>query len=191
MREFLSGIVMLMHVLLAFADNINCNSAIVGYKTVANSRFPFSVDGKKACFFAFFTPNPDPTLYPNGNGNRGDTVWYGYYELSNPDKIYEFPKPSDTDWCRICRIEAISFWDMNGDKKPDVTIIGSCDSNVTNQTFPLVFIRSGNKYILNEDVYMNLYGYINLTVADVRGYIKSSSRGSYRKVLERRSDWRN
>ena len=129
MRTFLLIMVMLMHVLPSVAGNSTCKSVPIGYKVVANTLFPFSVDGKKACFFAFYMTNPEPVEYLNGNGNLGDTVWYGYYELRNPDKIYEFPKPSDTYWSMVCCVEAVSFWDMNDDKKPDVTVIGSCDKN--------------------------------------------------------------
>ena len=78
-----------------------------------------------------------------GNGNLGDALWYGYYQINNPLKIYEFPKPSDTYWSSLCSINAISFYDMNGDKIPDVTVIGSCDNDAINYTVPFVFIRKG------------------------------------------------
>ena len=187
MRTFLLRMMLLMYVLPVAAGNSTCKSAPpVGYKVVKNTLFPFSVDGKKACFFAFYTANPYSYVDPHGTGNPGDAIWYGYYELTNPDKIVEFPKPQDRLWCRVCRIDAVSFGDMNGDKKPDVTIIGSCDYNPRYQIFPLVFIRSGGQYILNKKVYENLYEFIALTVADVRGYINSSYPGSYLKVLEAR-----
>ena len=187
MRTFLLRMMLLMYVLPVAAGNSTCKSAPpVGYKVVKNTLFPFSVDGEKACFFAFYMTNPKPVVYPNGNGNPGDTLWYGYYELRNPNKIIEFPKPQDTRWCRICRVDAVSFGDMNGDKKPDVTIIGSCDYNTMHQTFPLIFIRRGGQYILDEDMYKNLHGAIELTVADVRGYLKSPFSVSYHKALEKK-----
>ena len=146
MKTQLLGLFMLLYVLPAFAENNTCTLVPVGYKVVKNTLFPFSVDGKKACFFAFYTVNPYPYVDRYGTGNPGDAIWYGYYELRNPNKIIEFPKPSNPYWGLICTIEAISFWDMNGDKKPDVTIIGSCDRNPFNSTYPIVFIRSGGQY---------------------------------------------
>ncbi len=62
---------------------------------------------------------------------------------------------------------------MHGDKKRDVTVIGSCDQNAINYTVPFVFMRRGNKYIIDEDVYNNLYGFIGLTISDIQKYIKS------------------
>lgn len=183
MKDFILGLILLTSALSVFAEKNSCSSKIIGYKVLVNSVFPFTVDEKKACFFAFYTKNPAPMIDVKGNGNDGDAVWYGYYLDSNPKKIYEFPKPLDTEWANVCSIDAISFYDMNGDKKPDVTIIGACDRNAINYTFPLVFIRSGHKYVLNEDVYQNLYGFYSLTVADVRAYIKSPE--SYIKVLQR------
>ena len=180
------GLLMLLYVLPVFAESNTCTLAPVGYRVVVNSLFPFSVDGKKACFFAFYTTNPYPEIDLHGTGNPGDAIWYGYYELRNPDKIYEFPKPSDTRWSMVCCVDAVSFWDMNDDKKPDVTVIGSCDKNAINYSVPLVFIRSGGKYILDKDVYNDLYGFIALTVSDVRAYIKSSYSGSYFQLLRDR-----
>ena len=52
----------------------------------------------------------------------GDAVWYGYYELQQPNKIYEFPKSGDNFWSAVCSIEAISFENMYGGKIPAVTI---------------------------------------------------------------------
>jgi len=178
------GIMMLVHVSSAFPVS-GCLSEIIGYKVVANTVFKFSIDKKKACFFAFYTTNPDPIIDIGGNGNAGDSIWYGYYKIRSPDKIHEFPKPSDTDWSSVCSINAISFYDMNGDKKPDVTVVGSCNKNSINYTIPFVFIQKDNKYTFDESVYKNLYGFIDLTITDVRAYIKSPK--SYFKVLEERN----
>ncbi len=178
-------IMMLLYILPAFAGKNSCSSKIVGYRVVESSVFQFVTDGKKACFFAFYTLNPDPIVDVKGNGNLGDTIWYGYYRINNSSKIYEFPKPSGTDWSGVCSIDAISFYDMNNDKKPDVTVIGSCDKNTMNYTIPFVFISSGNNYVLEENVYRSLYGFFGLTVNDVRAYIKSPK--SYFKVLEERN----
>lgn len=184
MKKLILKIMMLLFVLPAFADK-NCSSVIVGYKVVANSVFKFDVDEKKACFFAFYTTNPEPMVDVKGNGNSGDTIWYGYYQISNPKRIYEFPKPSDPYWTMVCSIDAISFRDMNGDKKPDVTIIGACDRNSMNYTVPFVFFRSGGKYIFNEAVYNRLFGFFSLTVNDISKYIKSPK--SYGRVLDERN----
>ena len=69
---------------------------------------------------------------------------------------------------------------MNGDKIPDVTIIGSCYKNTSHKSFPIVFIRQGDHFVLDENVNLQLFGFPNLTVADVRAYIKS---WEYIKVL--------
>lgn len=120
--------------------------------------------------------------------NLGDALWYGYYKINNAIKIYEFPKPSSTDWGSVCSINAISFYPMHGGKKRDVTIIGSCTKqNVGNYTFPFVFTWQGDKYVLDEDVYSNLFGFISLTVADVRAYIKSPD--TCYKFLKNRFNW--
>ena len=186
MRNFFWGIVMsiIVYHQLSFADNLMCKLELKGYKLVKKSLYPFVIDKEKACFFAFYTTNPDPTFDAHGNGNTGDAIWYGYYKLTNPNKIYEFPKPPGTDWSGVCSIDAISFYAMHGDKKHDVTVIGSCDKNAINYTIPFVFIWKGDKYVLDEDVYRSLYGFIALTVVDVREYIKSPK--SQYKILRDR-----
>lgn len=187
MRNFLLKIMMLMYLLPVFANNNECTSKIIGFKIVKNSVYPFTVDNEKACFFAFYTVNPEPMVGTRGNGNLGDSLWYGYFIMDNPRQIYQFPKPSDTDWGMVCSIEAISFYPMHGGKKRDVTIIGSCDKqNAVNYTVPFVFTWTGNKYVLDEDVYSSLFGFVSLTVTDVRQYIKSSD--SYYKVLKERNN---
>ena len=183
MKGFILGMILFISALSVFANKNNCSSKIIGHNVLVNSVFQFAVDKKKACFFAFYTENPEPMVDVKGNGNDGDAVWYGYYQVSSPEKIYEFPKPLDTGWANVCSIDAISFYDMNGDKQPDVTVIGSCNRNAIHYTFPFVFIWNGNKYVLNKNVYRTLYGFLSLTVADVRAYIKAPK--LYIKVLER------
>jgi hypothetical protein len=185
-RTFFWGVVILIHQLSlpVYADNIRCASKISGYKLVKNSPYRFMVGKEKVCFFAFYTTNPNPIVDIKGNGNDGDAIWYGYYKLTNRDKIYEFPKPDDKDWGGVCSINAISFCAMHGNKKRDVTVIGSCDKSLINYTIPFVFSWQGDKYVLDEDVYRSLYGFIGLTVADVREYIKSPE--SQYKILSAR-----
>lgn len=174
MKKFFLGIMALMCMLPALGNVNKCVSKVVGYKVLKNSIYPFVVNKEKACFFAFYTANPEPMTDVQGDGNLGDALWYGYYLMGDPGKIYEFPKPKDKFWGSVCSISAISFYPMHGGKKRDVTIIGSCDKqNTGNYTFPFVFIWKGNKYVLDEDVYSSLYAFVSLTVADVRAYIKS------------------
>lgn len=169
-----------------FAEKNSCKSDIAGYKVLKDSIFPFVVRRDEACFFAFYTINPAPIAGTSGNGNLGDALWYGYYKINNPTQVFEFQKPSDSDWSNVCSINAVSFYAMHGNNKSDVTVIGSCNrQNAINYTFPLVFVLHGDKYILDENVYRGLYGFIGLTVADVREYIKSPE--SYFKVLEERN----
>ena len=184
MKKLLLGIIIFVYTLPVFC--VGCLSKINGYKLVDNTTFQFEVDGKKTCFFAFYTLNPDPMVDVSGNGNSGDSIWYGYYNITNSNRIYEFPKPSDTDWSSVCSINAISFYDMNGDKKSDVSVIGSCNKNPVNYTVPFVFIRSDNKYVLDENVYKNLYGFIGLSINDLQAYIKSPK--LYFKVLVERNN---
>ncbi|CEG56768.1 hypothetical protein [Legionella fallonii] len=173
MKKLLLIIITLVYVTSAPADINKCLSKIRGYKVVKSTVYSFTVDKEKACFFAFYITNPAPGTDVHGDGNTGDSLWYGYYKMNNPDKIYEFPKPKNNLWSSICTIHAVSFYPMHGGKKRDVTIIGACDKqNAVNYTFPLVFIWQGDKYVLDDDVYKALYGAIALTVADVREYIK-------------------
>ncbi len=183
--KLLLSFVLLMHADFSLAAKNNCTPLISGYKVVENTLFPFFIDDKKACFFAFYTTNPDPTTDVKGNGNNGDAVWYAYYLTSSPKVIHEFPKPSDTDWSNVCTINAISFRAMYGDNKPNVTVIGSCDQNAINYNFPFVFKWQHNKYTLDEDVYRGIFGLIALTVADVRAYIKSPD--EYYQILNNRN----
>lgn len=60
---------------------------------------------------------------------------------------------------------------MNGDGKADITVIGACNKqNAINYTYPFVFIRQGNSYLLDEKVYSNLFGFIGLSISDIRAY---------------------
>ena len=183
MKNFLCGVIILIYTLSGFANKNHCSSEVDGYKVVLNSVYPFTVDKEKACFFAFYTTNPDPTLDIKGNGNTGSAIWYGYYLVDSLNEIYEFPKPLDMDWTNVCSLDAVSFYDMNGDKKPDVTIIGSCNKSAIHYTVSFVFSWTGKKYVLNEDVYRTLFGFLSLTVADVRAYIQSPK--AYLEVLKR------
>ena len=167
--------IMLLQVFNVFADQNKCAKNISGYKIVNQSTYSFYIEKEKACFFAFYTPNPDPNpmIDTKGSGNLDDSLWYGYYKANNPNVIYEFPKPSDANWGSVCSIDAVSFIPMHGGNKRDVTVIGACDKNPINYTVPFVFVWDGNKYILDQEVYTGIYGFISLTIADVRNYIKS------------------
>lgn len=177
---------MLVYSVVTFSNEKHCSSKIDRYRVVENSVYPFFVDKEAACFFAYYTVNPAPKIYAKGNGNTGDSLWYGYYKVKNPKSIYEFPKPKDVFWSDVCSISAISFYPMHGGKKRDVTVIGSCDKqNALNHTFPFVFVWSGDQFVLDNDVYDYLFGFISLTVADIREYIKSPN--EYYKVLDERS----
>lgn len=114
MRKFFSGLFLCLNVMSAFANQQGCSAEVDGYKVLKKSVYAFRIDSEKSCFFAFYTVNPDPGV---------DAIWYAYYKLNNPDKIYRFPKPSDTYWSSVCTINAVSFYDMNNDKKRDVTVI--------------------------------------------------------------------
>ena len=110
----------------------------------------------------------------HGDGNLGDSVWYGYYKIKDIKKTYDFPKPADGFWGNVCSINAISFYPMHGGTKRDVTIIGSCDKyNAMNYTFPFCFVWQKDRFVLDETTYMELFGFVSLTVNDVRKYIKS------------------
>jgi len=181
--KFSIGIIIFLFSTSIFAEQNKCKSEIKNYKLVEHTTYSFTAGKERACFFAFYTTNIDPMIDPQGNGNLGDAVWYGFYKLNNPSKIYEFPKPSDTFWTNVCSIDAISFYPMHGGKQRDVTVIGSCNKqNAINYTFPFVFIWRGNKFILDKQV-NGLLGYISLTVADIREYIKSPE--TYYKVLRK------
>ena len=73
---------------------------------------------------------------------------------------------------------------MHGGKKRDVTIIGSCDKyNAINYTIPFVFVWQKDRFVLDKTTYMELFGFVGLTVDDVRKYIKSPV--EYYKVLKK------
>ena len=172
---------MLLHGIASFSDN-TCTEELKGYKIVPNSRFSFSVDGKKACFFSYYTKELNSKMFASGNRTPGNTLWYGYYEPNKLDKIHHFPKPSDMYASNgICDLDAISFQDINGDNQADVTVIGSCDQNVSHPTVPLVFMRREGEYIFIDNVYTQLQRVRNLTVAEIREFIKYSE---YIKMLE-------
>lgn len=77
----------------AFANQQGCSAEVDGYKVLKQSVYAFRIDSEKACFFAFYTVNPEPGVDAKGVGNTGDAIWYAYYKLNNPDKIYRFPIP--------------------------------------------------------------------------------------------------
>lgn len=183
MKKLLLAFLMLSLAFPIFAEKNICASKIIGYDIVRHSIFPFFIDKKKACFFAFYTNNPDPMTDTQGNGNMGKSIWFAYYLMTNPFKIYKFQKPSSSDWSMVCHVDAVSFYDMNGDKKRDVTVIGSCDKNSINYTVAFYFVRHNNRYVLDKKLYRVLYGYIGLTISDVRKYINSPT--SYIKILEK------
>ena len=93
MKKLLLIIITLVYVTSASASENKCLSKIRGYKVVKNTVYSFTVDNEKACFFAFYTTNPEPGTDVHGDGNTGDSLWYGYYKISKPDKVYEFSKP--------------------------------------------------------------------------------------------------
>lgn len=183
MRYLFSNFLLLIKVTIVYASNTYCASELAGFKLVKNSVFPFFIENKKACFFAFHTINPDPLSDVRGNGNLGDSIWYGYFYPKKPDKIHEFPKPPDTDWSGVCTLNSVSFYAMYGDKKHNVTVIGSCDRSPINYTIPFVFSWNGTGFVLDEKLYRSLFGLINLTDAEVRKYIKFPR---YYKALENR-----
>jgi hypothetical protein len=185
-KSFLLGIVILIYAVPVCANKNNCATAITGYKVVKNSVYPFFIDKEKACFFAFYTPNPEFIAGTSGTNNLSkNTLWYGYYKTNKPSEIIEFPKPSDPYWGAVCHINAVSFYDMNGDNVRDVTVIGSCDHiGVFKYRYPFVFIRQGNQYIFDDAVYTNLYGFIDLSITDIQTYMKNPQK--YYKILRDR-----
>lgn len=175
---------MVSYTLLADAENSICNNALKGYRIVNGSVYPF-MDGKsKACFFAFYTKNPDDKPDVQGNGNTGDAIWYGYYKIKFPSVIYQLPKPDNIMWSGVCSIEAISFKGMYNNRQRNITIIGSCDKNAKNYTFPFIFSRRGSGYSIDKNIFFNLYGILGLTIEDLQKYIKNPD--SYFYVLQNR-----
>ncbi|USQ13716.1 hypothetical protein J2N86_13735 [Legionella lytica] len=175
MKNFILAVFILLQPWPSFANKGDCSTTIDGYKVVKNSVYPFLIDKDKACFFAFYVDKAQLNYAEENHDDNfeDEAMWYGYYKLSSPHHIIEFPKPSDLLWLGICRINAISFYDMNGDGVRDVSVIGSCNHlSSLKYTYPLVFIRYKDKYIFNEDVYSRLYGFIDLTIADIHAYIK-------------------
>ena len=83
----------------------------------------------------------------------------------------------------VCHLDAVSFGDINNDKKREVTVIGSCNTGLLKNTYAFVFIRKGHTYVLDEKLYRSLYALMDLSIEDVRKYIKSPE---YLKVLEER-----
>lgn len=168
MRLFLY-VFFLIYPVITFSGT--CTTKVKGYHLVRNSLYPFSFDKEKACFFAFYTANPDTKDGAIKGDNPGNAIWYGYYKINDPSQIYEYPKPLDKLWGAVCSISAVSFYDMNGDGKADITVIGACNKqNAINYTYPFVFIRQGNSYVLDEKVYSNLFGFIGLSISDIRAY---------------------
>lgn len=171
MRNYLVHILFLFTPIWAYASK--CHIVAQGYNVIDGTTYPFLFGDEQACFFAFYTPNPEPIIDASGNGNQGDSVWFGYYKLSQPGTIYEFPKPDSMYWSSVCSVEAVSFYAMHGNAQRDVTVIGSCNKqNPINYTYPFVFIKKGNKYEL-DNTYKALYGFVGLTIADIRNYIQS------------------
>ncbi|USQ13717.1 hypothetical protein J2N86_13740 [Legionella lytica] len=171
----------LIYPLMVFSGT--CTTRVEGYNLVSNSLYPFSFDKDKACFFAFYTTKPDVV----GESRMDDNaIWYGYYKIKNPSKIYEYPRPLDKLWGAVCDISAVSFYDMDGDGKADITVIGSCNKrNAINYTYPFVFIRQGNSYVLDEKVYSNLFGFVGLNISDIRAYIAAP--GVYYSLLKHKN----
>lgn len=172
---------LLLPPVVVFASKNNCSSNISGYKIVENSVFPFNIGSSKACFFAFYTANPDPFKDIYGDGNIGDTLWYAYYKIGNPAKIYELQKPDDTMWTVVCSLRAVSFRKMYENKRNSITAIGDCTKNVNNYSVPFVFTLHGSNYVLDKRIYSALIGVINLTVGDIQKYIKHPA---YQKELQ-------
>ena len=63
---------------------------------------------------------------------------------------------------------------------PDITVMALCDKNISHRSFQLFLFVTEIIFVLEENVYRQLFGFPNLTVADVRAYIKS---WEYIKVL--------
>lgn len=187
MSKYLFLFMLLIQHHAAFSKHDTCMKSIHGYKVVEDSAFPFVSNKERACFFAFYVENKDLGLDSLGNENYRDAIWYAYYKANEPTKIIELPKPDgDRHWRQVCNIDAVSFYSMHNKNQSDITVIGSCDNNPVNYTFSFVFYLKDGKYVLDEGVYKKLYGFIALTVADIREYVKSPE--TQYKKLKRRND---
>lgn len=159
-----------------YADSGNCPRQVDGYRIVPGSIFEFSKENKE-CFFAFYTENPDKSAAgTDGCGNFTDAVWYAHISQLPNSAVQEFPKPEAddaSDWQIMNKMAAVSFQDINGDKKPDVIVVGSNDQCTTTFNRPFVFLNKGNHFDLDYSVTMAFSGHNLATVADVKKYIKT------------------
>jgi hypothetical protein len=161
----------------AYAKRAVCPSDVTGYKVVQNSVFPFKKNGRQECFFAFYAANSDRSLDAHGSGNPGESIWYARFRPGG--SVTEFGRPSrgasnqDWLWQDVCDIDAVSFVDINGDRRRDVTVIGTCLKSARMFRRYFVFLRNGDNYVLDEKTLHSLLGHNSLEIADVKKFSRT------------------
>ena len=172
MRHLTGSILFSLLVSSVVSADGSCPSGVQGYRVVPNSMFEFSQDGRKECFFAFYTENVNKHSGASGVGNEGDAVWYAHLGPNN--SVQEFAKPTDfepEDWQDICRVDAVSFMDINGDGLRDVTVIGACGTPIYRS--PFVFLRKKDDYVLDVKTLFAFSGHNLITISDVKKFFKT------------------
>ena len=116
---------------------------------------------RNSCFVSTFDPEygSDPPVQSE----------YAIYK--NGEKVYDFP--GQFNGANFgCWVDAVSFQDLNADKRNDVIVIGKCSGKSDTYNENSVFINDGNGFATRDDANMQLNEFT--TIKQVAGFVEEN-----------------
>lgn len=153
--------------------NENANSAVA--QTVQNNscndlkRKGFALDKKqtfaidfapfeKSCFATFH----DPEFTNSALGAQ-------YFIYKNGREIFNFPEQFNGGNA-TCRVDAVSFEDVNKDQLKDVIVVGKCGAKSDDYNENMVYINTGKDFKVNKDANMEMMDFSKMS--EIQNYVR-------------------
>lgn len=113
---------------------------------------------EKSCFATFHDPEfTNPALGAQ------------YFIYKNGREVFNFPEQFNGGNA-TCRVDAVSFEDVNGDKLKDIIVIGKCGAKSDDYNENMVYINTGKDFKVNKDANIEMMDFSK--VSQIQNYVR-------------------
>lgn len=145
-------------------DKSACLTAkMAGKRLIANQTFLFDYEPFKGSCFVTFASKED--MLDEKDVPRGST----FHIFKDGKKIYDFEDAFDGQ--QACWVEAVAFEDLDGDKKTDVIVAGSCLAAKDSYPSNAVYMNKGTEFQTIASANQKLEKFT--TIKQIVDYVKS------------------